>query len=115
MNSASHTGTSPVPPAPHPTLIPRARRDGWRAFAALAAVWLASQAPALAQPSQLGVWSAPQPWVYPAIHSSLLPNGKVLFWPGYTGDKPRFWDPATAVLTDAPHAGYKIFLRRPRL
>lgn len=113
MNSANPTGASPVPPAPHsrpqPTSIPRARRDGWRACAALAAVWLASQAPALAQPSELGAWSAPQDWVYPAIHSSLLPNGKVLFWPGYTGDTPRFWDPATAALTDAPHAGYNIF------
>ena len=62
-----------------------------------------------AQPSQLGAWSAPQDWVYPAIHASLLPNGRVLYWPGYAGDTPRFWDPATAVLTDAPHAGYNIF------
>ena len=109
MNSASHTGTSPVPPAPHPTSIPRRRRDGWRAFVALAAALLTSQAPVPAQPSQLGAWSAPQDWVYPAIHASLLPNGKVLYWPGYAGDTPRFWDPATAVLTDAPHAGYNIF------
>lgn len=73
------------------------------------ALLVALSVPALAQPSSVGSWSAPQPWIYPCIHTSLLPNGKVLYWPGYTGDTPKFWDPITTAVTDAPKAGYNIF------
>ena len=93
----------------HPPAPARLSRRGWLAGVALAATLLGFPTAGHAQPSVVGAWSDPQPWVYPAIHASLLPNGKVLYWPGYTGDTPKFWDPATAVLTDAPKAGYNIF------
>jgi hypothetical protein len=64
---------------------------------------------ATAQPEVVGQWTSPQQWIYPCIHASLLPTGKVIFWPGYTGDTPQFWDPVTTAVTTAPHAGYNIF------
>ena len=41
------------------------------------------------------------------MHSALLPDGKVLWFP-YT-DKPRIWDPATNTHSLLPGLGYNPF------
>ena len=100
----------PLCQAGSPTL---AKTRGQRACGLLVLGFLAAALlfPAFtqAQSASVGSWTAPQPWIYPCIHTSLLPTGKILFWPGYTGDTPKFWDPVTTAVTDAPHAGYNIF------
>ena len=46
------------------------------------------------------------------IHDHVLPDGKVMMWPGdqgINGDDPRTWDPATGTVTTLPKAGFDIF------
>ena len=67
---------------------------------------LAVSCPVLAgeNPAEVGLWQSPQPWPVVAIHASLLPNGKVLFWqtangglfqPGFQETTAYLWDPVT--------------------
>ena len=101
-------GSEPVGNAVDHRVLPP-WRTAWGAVAiALVAAWLLPSR-AHAQASAVGSWTSPQEWIYSCIHASLLPTGKVLFWPGYSGDTPKFWDPITTAVTDAPHAGYNIF------
>lgn len=72
---------------------------------------------ALAQagPEDIGQWGPVGSWPVVAIHASLLPNGKVLFWqkanggifqPGFQETTAYVWDPATDLvetLTDIAH------------
>lgn len=51
--------------------------------------------------SALGSWSAVMKWPVVAIHSHLLPDGRVLTW-GHSGD-PTVWDPATGAFATAPN------------
>ena len=95
--------------APHQRVREIAPPPPARGILGLLAAALLFPLVASAQVSSLGSWSAPQPWIYACIHATLLPTGKVLYWPGYTGDTPKFWDPVTTRVTDAPHAGYNIF------
>ncbi|HEX3554544.1 MAG TPA: galactose oxidase-like domain-containing protein [Thermoanaerobaculia bacterium] len=49
-------------------------------------------------PARVGRWSAPLAWPVVAIHSSLLPNGKVLTWErkdSVLTTETHLWDPAT--------------------
>ncbi|GDY22270.1 hypothetical protein LBMAG56_36170 [Verrucomicrobiota bacterium] len=81
----------------------------WSSIAlAIVAAWILPSR-SHAQSSAVGSWTPPQQWIYPCIHASLLPTGKVLYWPDYTGDTPKFWDPITTAVTEAPKAGYNIF------
>ena len=51
-------------------------------------------------------------WDIAPVHMVLLPNGKVMFWPGdyITGDDARLWDPATKnTLTSLSKATYDLF------
>ncbi len=57
-------------------------------------------APALAEASASGQWTAPFPWPIVAIHMILLPDGRVLSI-GRTG-KPTIWNPTTGVFTTVP-------------
>ncbi|SRR5260221_4990307 len=59
-------------------------------------------------PKEVGSWDAPFPLPNVAIHTHVLPNGKVLFWgrrehPGDSLDThectPHLWDPGTKQLT----------------
>lgn len=63
--------------------------------------------------SQVGEWSSSLAWPVVAIHSHLLPDGRVLFWDRFdaAGDgDPRFFDPATGLVTAAPPAvGHDLF------
>jgi hypothetical protein len=64
----------------------------------------------ITEPAVVGAWSTPMEWPFVAIHSSVLPQGKVLAWTrreGYTdaaqgGTQFRLWDPATNTLTALP-------------
>ncbi|MCP3098499.1 DUF1929 domain-containing protein [Myxococcus sp. K15C18031901] len=75
-------------------------------------VW-AFAVPARAQstdPAVSGKWSAVQNWPHPAVHTHLLPTGKVMWFSEFAdGDKPHLWDPDTDELKALPPAGYNIF------
>jgi len=82
------------------------------ALAAIVAAWWftggsASIVRAQSDPSLTGEWSAVQTWPIVSVHASLLPTGKVIFYP-YTDDA-RLWDPATGSIVAAAPAGYNIF------
>ena len=80
---------------------------------AVTAVWLRFGGHTSAQsadPSIVGQWSSTQPQPVAPVHSVLLPNGKVLYWPAYgIGNTPELWDPATGNTVAAPIAAYNIF------
>ena len=57
--------------------------------------------------AQVGQWSAVEPWPALAVHTLLLPSGRVMWWP--EDDAPREWNPATDLQRDLPHAGYNLF------
>ena len=82
------------------------------ALVSTAAVWwlMGAGAPivrAQSDPSLNGEWSAVQTWPIVSVHASLLPTGKVIFYP-YTDD-PRLWDPSTGSIVTAARAGYNLF------
>jgi len=62
-------------------------------------------------PSQIGQWSAPIPLPAVAIHSALLPNGKILLWQGdFTqGGQQYVFDPTTNTTTQVPNAKADLF------
>ena len=71
----------------------------------------ASAQPVAADPAKVGQWSKPFPLPNVAIHTHLLPDGKVLFWgrrdqPNLTLDEhfctPQIWDPGTGKTTPTP-------------
>jgi len=78
---------------------------------------LASGTLAQEKPEQVGQWSDVIPWRNIAIHTHVLPSGKVMYWsrhePGETLDAtditPRLWDPTTNVFSDLARPGYNIF------
>jgi len=75
-------------------------------------IWSVVSGPAYAQtPATVGAWSLGPVWDIAPINMLVLPNGKVMFYPGNTisGDDPRMWDPATDTLTSLAQAGYDIF------
>ncbi len=59
-----------------------------------------------------GSWSAPVTWPFVAIHTSVLPNGKVLSW-GRTEEhhtpSASIWDPATGTLTSVHNETTNLF------
>jgi hypothetical protein len=73
----------------------------------LAASDAQGQAAVLNQASTLGQWSAPQDWPQEAIHSHLLPTGKVMFVGGYAGSAQ--WDPVANTLSSMAQPAYRIF------
>jgi hypothetical protein len=60
--------------------------------------------------SPLGQWSAVLSWPNIAVHTHLLPTGKVLFHPEWElGDNQHLWDPLTGAVARAAFAGYNLF------
>lgn len=68
--------------------------------------------------SVLGQWSAPVSWPLVAIHTSVLPNGKVLVWSrdktAQGGDvehqtQARVWDPATGTFAPVTNDNTNLF------
>jgi hypothetical protein len=61
-----------------------------------------------AQPT--GNWTSVQTWPFLAVHTHLLPNGKVLFWPSYSnGSRPTRWDPVANTFSATAPAAYNLF------
>jgi len=56
---------------------------------------------------QVGQWGAVQSFPIVSVHTTVLPTGKVMFYP--YGDGARLWDPATTAITSLPLVGYNIF------
>src|SRR5687767_10547851 len=61
--------------------------------------------------SSIGQWSMGPVFDVAPINMLLLPNGKVMFYPGNTmsGDDARSWDPNTNAVSSLARAGYDIF------
>src|SRR5437867_5732591 len=65
----------------------------------------------IAQGSTIGVWSGPTAWPILAIHTHVLPNGKVLFWthddsiPG----RAYLWDPTGGSFTPVADSSTYLF------
>ena len=79
-------------------------------------------APAAAQPNVAGQWSSVPALPFFPVHMHLLPNGKVMLWPGdagISGNDPRLWDPDELADADdagaAGQAGVRPVLRRALL
>ena len=68
--------------------------------------------PAIGQsPSSIGQWVNGPVWDISPVHMMVLPNGKVMFFPGSTisGNDPRVWDPVSGTLTQLAKPGFDIF------
>ncbi len=58
----------------------------------------------------MGAWSPVVDWPLSAVHTHLLPTGKVMFSSEFAdGAKMYSWDPSSDVLTRLPDAPYNIF------
>lgn len=71
---------------------------------------LLTAAPAVAQ-SETGQWAMGPNLPYYPVHSHVLPDGTVLFWPsdlGHDGDDPRVWNPTTGTVTPITKAGFGL-------
>ncbi|MEM7624597.1 MAG: galactose oxidase-like domain-containing protein [Planctomycetota bacterium] len=77
---------------------------------AASALALSGLVPCLAaQPaSEIGSWSGVVDWPIEAIHSVMLPTGKVMVWQTWT-DSIALWDPADGSFTDAANPNVNIF------
>ncbi|MFP2931343.1 galactose oxidase-like domain-containing protein [Pyxidicoccus sp. 3LG] len=63
-----------------------------------------------AQDSVVGRWGPLLSWPEPAVHTHLLPTGKVMFVPEFDeGDTARTWDPVTGEIKVLPRPGHNIF------
>ena len=56
--------------------------------------WCGTTRPAAAQPAAVGEWSGVINWPIEAIHTAMLPTGKVLIWQSWM-QSVGLWDPAT--------------------
>lgn len=88
-------------------------RRGCRAWVGVVALCLsASTAVAQPDPSVVGEFSFVPPLPFFPVHVAVLPNGKVIIWPGdqgISGNDPRLWDPATATTSPLAKPGYDLF------
>lgn len=70
----------------------------------------AATEPARLEAAVSGQWSPAIVWPQSAVHTHLLPTGKVLFTSEFAfGDDPRIWDPATDEFTAVPGVDYNPF------
>ena len=87
------------------------KRSAWHGLVALI-VGLLVPVPCAtlhAQPSVEGQWSGTIPFNnIEAIHTTLLPTGKVMFWQTWT-DSPALWDPSTGLFSDVTSPSINIF------
>jgi hypothetical protein len=86
-------------------------RQGNRVCATLVFAALASSAASLrAQTSAVGQWTGVQQWPVEAIHTVLLPTGKVMFWQSWNASV-GLWDPMTQQFSapQQPPSNHNIF------
>src|SRR5690349_12610047 len=66
--------------------------------------------PAARLEATTGQWSPVITWPQSAVHTHLLPTGKVLFTSEFAfGDAPLIWDPSTDQIVSAPGVDYNPF------
>ncbi len=90
----------------------RTRRFTRLPMCLLVTVIMLSSVAANAQPDQTGQWTTLTTLPFFPVHDHLLPNGKVMIWPGdggISGNDPRLWDPATQEVTLLRAPGYDVF------
>lgn len=78
----------------------------------MCSTWLFSCLPAMAGvPSSTGLWENGPNFPFFPTHTHLLPNGKLMIWPGdgASGNDPQVWDPATGTMTPIAQPGYDVF------
>lgn len=81
-------------------------------LALLVGLVLLSPAAVRGQADQTGQWDTLVTLPFFPVHDHLLPNGKVMIWPGdggISGDDPRLWDPDTESVTPLAKPGYDVF------
>jgi hypothetical protein len=90
------------------------RRSFWCALLLAAGTVVGAQAllqpraaSAQSDPAVVGQWSAAFNFQIVAVHTVLLPNGKIWYYP--YGDNPRIWDPVTSTFSNPALAGFNIF------
>src|ERR1051326_7028495 len=63
-----------------------------------------------AQATTQGQWSALATWPTRAVHTTLLPDGRVFFVSYYSESlQPHIWDPATNTFTTTASSSYALF------
>lgn len=73
--------------------------------ALITAIWCHGQTP-----SPQGQWSALENWPTRAVHTTLLPDGRVYFISYYDESlQPNIWDPSTNTFAPAAAAPYELF------
>jgi Galactose oxidase-like, Early set domain/Glyoxal oxidase N-terminus len=91
----------------------RRRRGAVLGIATLLALLVAaaSECPLRAgeDPAVVGQWTQVIPWPIVAIHTNLLPNGKVLAWPRDGGNMAQLWDPAADTFAAVPNQQTNVF------
>src|SRR5690242_12137528 len=60
-------------------------------------------------PDVVGQWSSVIAWPVVTIHSSLLPNGKVLVWDSPSYNDAKLWDPVSNGFTPMQNPTVNIF------
>ncbi|RJR14477.1 DUF1929 domain-containing protein [Candidatus Parcubacteria bacterium] len=60
-------------------------------------------------PAVVGKWSKVKSWPVKSVHTSLLPDGKVIMWPSNAGDNPYIWNPKNDEIRRTDKAGYNLF------
>src|SRR5262249_30082368 len=89
--------------------LPNERLHRWRGcvLTVLASLAVAPFAPAQQEPWEVGAWSGMTSCPRVAVHTVLLPTGKVHISP--YNDDARLWDPVTNQVTTPARAGYNTF------
>src|SRR5512147_1699808 len=63
-----------------------------------------------AQATAVGQWTALQTWPTRAIHTTLLPDGRVFFVSFYSESlQPHIWDPASNTFSPTAQSSYALF------
>lgn len=86
------------------------RSSGFVAFLA-GALLLSGPARAQSAASDVGSWSGVMSWPISATHTSLQPDGRVMFFGEFDegNQAPRRWDPASNSVSSLARPGYNIF------
>src|SRR5436309_2970235 len=97
----------PLPPDVNHRSIPSAERRVVALFSFVAAGFVGVWSALAQDPAAVGQWSPVMTWPRIAIHTHVLPTGKVLYWS--RGGTATLWDPATNTNTPASNPGPDIF------
>ena len=97
----------PLPPYVNHRSLPSAGRRVVALFSFVAAGFIGVCSALAQDPATVGQWSSVMTWPRIAIHTHVLPTGKVLYWS--RGGTATLWDPATNTNIAASNPGPDIF------